>query len=75
VGRELVRYGFDDLGLHRIVGVTHPDNVASQRVLRKIGLADIGWGHYYGRPVRLFETVHDAAWRPAWNDGLAAATR
>ena len=36
--RELVRYGFDDLGLHRIIGVTHPANVASQRVLEKIGL-------------------------------------
>jgi [ribosomal protein S5]-alanine N-acetyltransferase len=72
VGRELVRYGFDDLGLHRIVGVTHPDNVASQRVLEKIGLVDIGWGHYYGRPVRVFETVHDAAWRPAWARRLAA---
>src|SRR5512142_3405407 len=34
--RELVRYGFDDLGLHRIIGVTHPANVASQRVLEKI---------------------------------------
>ena len=22
----LVRYGFDDLGLDRIIGVTHPDN-------------------------------------------------
>jgi RimJ/RimL family protein N-acetyltransferase len=26
VARELVRYGFDDLGLKRIIGVTHPDN-------------------------------------------------
>jgi [ribosomal protein S5]-alanine N-acetyltransferase len=73
VARELVRYGFDDLGLHRIVGVTHPDNVASQRVLQKIGLVGIGWGHYYERPVRVFETVRDAAWRPDWNDGPAAA--
>lgn len=64
--RELVRYGFDDLGLHRIVGITHPDNVASQHVLQKIGLTDIGWGHYYGRAVRVFETVRDPAWRPVW---------
>ena len=64
--RELVRYGFDDLGLHRIIGVTHPENSASQHVLRKIGLVDIGWGHYYGRALRVFETVRVAAWRPAW---------
>jgi len=64
--RELVRYGFDDLGLQRIVGVTHPANVASQRVLLKIGLTDIGWGHYYGRAVRVFETVRDPKWQPEW---------
>ena len=66
--RELVRYGFDDLGLHRIIGVTHPANVASQRVLEKIGLADIGWGHYYDRAVRVFEGVNEPKWRPAWRD-------
>ncbi len=42
-------YGFDDLGLHRIIGVTHPGNKASQRVLMKAGLEDAGWGHYYDR--------------------------
>ncbi len=31
-------YGFDDLGLYRIIGVTHPGNRASQRVLLKMGL-------------------------------------
>ena len=64
--RALVRYGFDDLGLHRIVGVTHPDNAASQQVLLKVGLADIGWGHYYSRRVRVFEAVRNAHWRPEW---------
>jgi len=66
VARELVRYGFDDLGLKRIIGVTHPDNVASQRVLQKIGLTDIGWGHYYGHAVRVFETVRAPDLRPVW---------
>jgi len=64
--RELARYGFDDLGLSRIVGVTHPDNVASQQVLRNIGFTDIGWGHYYSRAVRVFEGVQDDGWRPTW---------
>jgi ribosomal-protein-alanine N-acetyltransferase len=50
----LVRYGFDTLELDRIIGVTHRDNVASQRVLMKSGLADAGWGRYYGRSLRLF---------------------
>ncbi|CAG0950126.1 Acetyltransferase [Burkholderiales bacterium] len=47
-------YGFDDVGLERIIGITHPGNRASQRVLAKIGMADEGWGHYYGHRVRLF---------------------
>jgi len=52
--RALVDYGFDDLGLHRIIGVTHPGNAASQRVLVKAGLADAGWGTYYNQRLRLF---------------------
>jgi RimJ/RimL family protein N-acetyltransferase len=57
--RALVRYGLDTLGLYRIIGLTHPDNVASQRVLQKAGLRDAGWGRYYARELRLF--VADAA--------------
>ena len=52
--RALVDYGFDDLDLDRIIGVTHPGNKASQRVLLKAGMADIGWGRYYDRRLRLF---------------------
>jgi RimJ/RimL family protein N-acetyltransferase len=50
----LVRHGFDELGLFRIIGLTHPDNAASQRVLQKAGLHDAGWGHYYDRDLRVF---------------------
>ena len=52
--RELVRYGFDAVGLRRIIGITHPENVASQRVLMKSGLAAAGWGRYYGQRLRVF---------------------
>jgi RimJ/RimL family protein N-acetyltransferase len=52
--RALVDYGFAKLGLERIVGITHPDNLASQRVLQKSGLRDRGWGRYYDEDVRLF---------------------
>ena len=52
--RALVDYGFDDLDLDRIIGVTDPGNKASQRVLMKAGLADVGWGRYYDRRLRLF---------------------
>jgi RimJ/RimL family protein N-acetyltransferase len=52
--RALVAYGFGQLGLLRIIGVTHPGNRASQHVLQKSGLRDAGWGRYYNRRLRLF---------------------
>lgn len=58
VASELIRYGFDDLGLDRIVGLTHPDNVASQRVLQKAGLRPDGWGRYYGKRLRVFAATN-----------------
>jgi [ribosomal protein S5]-alanine N-acetyltransferase len=50
----LARHGFEVLGLYRIIGLTHPENVASQRVLQNAGLRDAGWGRYYDRDLRLF---------------------
>jgi ribosomal-protein-alanine N-acetyltransferase len=37
-----VRYGFDEIGLERITGLTFPANIASQRVLEKIGMKRLG---------------------------------
>jgi RimJ/RimL family protein N-acetyltransferase len=62
LARAMVRRGFDEVGLERIIGVTHPDNAASQRVLAKAGMRDEGWGRYYGRDLRLF-AIDRAMWR------------
>ena len=35
---ESLRYGFEDLGLDRIVSIHEPDNAASRRVMEKNGL-------------------------------------
>lgn len=54
-GAQALRdYGFDDLDLDRIIGVAHRDNIASQCVLMKIGMQDLGWGRYYDQRLRLF---------------------
>ena len=59
---ELVRYGFDDLGLDKIIGVTHAGNRASQRVLMKAGLSDAGFvRRYYGKRLRLFVATRNGA--------------
>lgn len=49
-----VRYGFEELGLQRIAGVTFPENVASQRVLTKVGLRHEGRGQYFGFELEYF---------------------
>jgi RimJ/RimL family protein N-acetyltransferase len=43
-----VRYGFERLALKTIVGITHPANIASQRVLEKAGLSFTNCARYYG---------------------------
>jgi ribosomal-protein-alanine N-acetyltransferase len=46
--------GFDDVGLQRIVGLTVPDNLASQQVLHKIGLRYEKDATFFGMRMRYF---------------------
>jgi RimJ/RimL family protein N-acetyltransferase len=64
LARAMLRRGFEEVGLDRIIAVTHPDNFVSQRVLAKAGLRDEGWGRYYGRDLRLF-AIDRLRWRAA----------
>jgi RimJ/RimL family protein N-acetyltransferase len=50
----VVAHGFRTLGLPRIVGLTWPENAASQRVLRKVGMHERGVETHYGREMRVF---------------------
>jgi RimJ/RimL family protein N-acetyltransferase len=52
--RALVRYGMFELGLDRVVGLTHPDNDPSKQVLMKSGLQARGTGHYYDKELCYF---------------------
>ncbi len=54
IARELVRFGFEDLGLSRIVAITHPENVRSQRVIAKLGFRYEGERHFYKSSVRYY---------------------
>jgi len=44
---EIVRFAFDELGLHRVEAGTLVDNIASQRVLEKNGFTRIGVARRY----------------------------
>lgn len=52
--RAVLAHGFTTLALSRIVGVTYPENVASQQVLRKIGMREAGQAEHYGRTMQMF---------------------
>ena len=49
-----VDVGFDHVGLPRIVGLTRPENIASQRVLQKIGLRYERRARFFGLDVLYF---------------------
>jgi ribosomal-protein-alanine N-acetyltransferase len=60
--RASLRYGFEELAIDTIVGVVHPDNLASQRVLTKAGLSFVEPAHYFGMDVLRY-TIERSAWR------------
>jgi len=46
--RASLDFGFTVLGLNQIIGLTHPENTASQRVLEKCGLTYVEEKEYFG---------------------------
>lgn len=50
-----VAFGFEVLGLERIIAFVMPANLASLRVVEKAGLRDTGLVHYDGMDVRRYE--------------------
>jgi RimJ/RimL family protein N-acetyltransferase len=49
--RPAVEYGFTRLGLRRILGLVDPENVASARVLEKVGMTFADFIEYHGKQV------------------------
>jgi ribosomal-protein-alanine N-acetyltransferase len=47
----ILPYGFERLGLRRIIGLVDPNNPASARVLQKVGLTFDGMEEYLGAPM------------------------
>ncbi|MHC4940383.1 MAG: GNAT family N-acetyltransferase [Planctomycetota bacterium] len=54
---ELMRHGFDTVGLDRIVAVVRPDNVRSLRVVERLGLEPDGEIDVYGAHCLLFQAI------------------
>ncbi len=64
-GRAWIAYGFETLGLDRIVAVTWPENTASWRVMEKCGMRRVGPGHHYGHETLLYEITRAGRAAPA----------
>ena len=49
--RASLRYGFEELGLERIISIIRPENAASRRVAEKAGMTCQGEVRWRGRDV------------------------
>lgn len=52
--KALLKYGFEEAGLERIVGVAHVDLVASHRAMEKAGMKYERDGRFYGSEMRYY---------------------
>lgn len=59
---EVMRYAFEDLGAHRIIGLCDPENTASWRLLERLHMRREG---YFQKPA-FFERGQDG--KPLWHD-------
>lgn len=57
--RVCLQYGFEELALARIVAVVHPENLASQRVVEKIGLQYVKDATFYNTGVRYYAIARE----------------
>jgi len=61
-GAAALRFGFKTKGMQRIISIAHRENVASQRVMEKLGLKREGATDWRDQPVVWF-TISREDWR------------
>ncbi|BAU14233.1 putative acetyltransferase [Leptolyngbya sp. NIES-3755] len=54
-----LRFGFEQAGLERIVAIAQPENIASQRVMQKVGMTFEKNAHYYKTDVVYYAISKD----------------
>jgi RimJ/RimL family protein N-acetyltransferase len=54
-----LRYGFEELGLERIIALAHTENIASQRVMEKNGMSYEGEIHLWGLDLAVHAITRD----------------
>lgn len=64
VAAAMLRYGFEEAGLERIVGIADKENTASRRVLEKLGMTFDGEALHEGREEARYSAAREG-FRPA----------
>jgi RimJ/RimL family protein N-acetyltransferase len=62
--RAVLRDGFERVGLERIIAVTRPDHVASQRIMVKLGMRYEKDAYYYGA-TQVYYAIERRTYRPS----------
>ena len=58
-----LRYGFEQAELEQIIGIVHPENIASQRVLEKVGMVFRDRTHYFGMECYRYTIDKNSYWK------------
>jgi ribosomal-protein-alanine N-acetyltransferase len=59
VSAACLRAGFDQLGLNRIVGVTHELNIAARRLMERLGMEYLEQREWQAMPMVVYELSID----------------
>jgi len=62
--RAMAHFAFDTLRTDELLAVCHPDNLASAKVMKRLGMQDLGLQTWYGKPVTTHR-ITVQAWRSA----------
>ena len=70
--RASLRYGFEELELERVIGISHVENIASQRVLEKLGMARLEQKEFFGIPCYRYAIDRSAYHKASqvWDSGV-----
>jgi len=63
-----IRFGFETIGLEEVIALAHPENVASRRVMEKMGMSFDREAEYFDMTVARYVLRRDAYRRRAGTD-------
>ena len=69
--RASLRYGFEELELERVVGIVHVENIASRRVMEKLGMTMVEQREFFSIPCYRYAVDRSAYDRASesWDSG------